>query len=275
MPTGDGLRGVWDPELDSLPTQGGSPAKKAASRELELDGYRASNERGFAAGARLREASESFGFSIAAGAAGPLLCLVLDPLVFKGGDEHGPIFGQVWVFGYSFIAVEILVLLLWLVVRERLGAFSAVVAGTLLVGTVFAGGLGLALLPLSVAGLMALIGALGFTPFLTASVYFYNGLLALRSARSRVRPGFMAPLFALGVVLAIALPYSIQSGVQRGWRAAIRRLADGDVAAVKRAQFFGRFVYDGGEDDPLELAIRDEHDPIKKQRLIEYRGVIE
>jgi Na+-transporting NADH:ubiquinone oxidoreductase subunit NqrB len=195
--------------------------------------------------------------------------LAADPVVFKGGDEHGPMLGQFWVPAYTFIALESLVLTLRLFAREHLGAFSGIVAGTLFAGSLVALALGGILLPLSLVGLLALIGALGFTPFLTSSVFFCNAFLALEAARLSLRRGFVAVSVALGFLLAFAVPCSIQSTVHSAWRQAVLDLADGDASAMKRVEFFYRFVDDGGEHSPMEHAIEDEHDPIRKERLVE------
>jgi hypothetical protein len=261
--------GVYDRELDCSAIQERSSATKSTSKGFEFGGQASPTREERPALTPFRKASESIEFSLAAGIAAPLMCLVFDPLVFKGGDEHGPIFGHYWVFAYSLIALEILALTFWLRRRERLGVLSGVVAGTLLAGSVFAFGLGLALLPFSLLALLAVIGALGFTPFLTSFVFCSSGILALRSARSCLRTPCLAISVAVGVVLAYALPYSLQSGAERGWRNAVEVLADGDASAIRRVQLFYRFRPHDGNHFPIEAAIEKERDPVRKQRLVE------
>ena len=68
------------------------------------------------------------------------------------------------------IGVGIATLVLCLSLGSRLGSWGCGIAsGVLLACSLFAGGLGLVLLPFSLIGLFALIGVLGFVPFLTAT----------------------------------------------------------------------------------------------------------
>jgi hypothetical protein len=182
---------------------------------------------------RILAAPDSTGFTIAVGIAGPLLCLAFDPVVFKGPDA---VFGSVRVLCYSFIAIEILVLSVWLLAKERLRLVSGVVGGTLLAGSLLAAGLGAVLLPFSVMGLMIVIGVFGFTPFLTAWVFGWRGVAAFRCAARNLPKWSLAPSLVLGVALALALPYSIDSGVRRAWQRAVRDLANGDESAIKRVR---------------------------------------
>ncbi len=135
---------------------------------------------------RLWSVRQTHWFWVSAGIVGPIVCLVMEPLVFQGGDEHGPMLGRFWVFCYSFMSLEMLTLASWLLVRERFGALTAIVAGMLFMGTAFASGFGLLILPFTLLGLLLLISVLGFMPWLTAYAYLYQGNMALKSARSRL-----------------------------------------------------------------------------------------
>jgi hypothetical protein len=265
----DRPQGVWDPELDYCAHYDTAPPVSGAAWEFG-DG-KPSGSKGEASKLlnRIGALLSSPRFHVVAGIAGPFVCLGLDPFIFQGGDEHGPAFGSYWLIAYCFIGLEILVLSLWLRAPERLGPVCGAVAGALLAGSVVACGLGLVLLPFSLLGALAVIGLLGFTPFFTSIVFFYNGILALRVARASSPRWFLAPSVVLGAAVVLALPCLIWSGVHSGWRAAIRDLADGDESAMKRVRFFYPLLDREGDHYPVETAIENEHVPVRKQRLID------
>jgi hypothetical protein len=201
------------------------------------------------------------------GIVAPVLCLIADPVVFKGGDEHGGILARHWIFGYGFIALEVATLAAWLASRGRLGPLCGIAAGTLLTRAFFAAAMGLFLLPLSIVGLLLIIGLLGFTPWLTAYAYLHQGKLALDRARARAGWTRVAAGLCLGSLLAFGLPAWTQVRVQRAWREAVAAVADGDESARSRVAFWHCYMDNYPDYDPLSQAIDQEPDPVRKQRL--------
>ncbi len=124
-------------------------------------------------------------FSILAGIIGPIVCFALQPLLLRGDDLVPPLrfINVFWLFGYGVIGLEMLVLALSLAVGTRLGAWNGLISGVLFAGALVAGGLGVVLLPFSLIGLLLIIGALGFAPFLTAAAYSAKAVEAYRQAR--------------------------------------------------------------------------------------------
>ena len=112
----------------------------------------------------------------------PILFLVLDPVVFKTpGSFFGPGYlEQYQLLAYLVSSVEIGLFLTWRTFRLRLRPFSMAFAGAFIAGAVFSLMIGIAILPLSVLGLMFLIGVFGFTPFATAFVFLRNGVRVAR-----------------------------------------------------------------------------------------------
>jgi hypothetical protein len=103
-------------------------------------------------------------------------------------------------------------LALWLWRGTRLGAWCGVVSGVLSACALFAGGLGLVLLPFSVIGLFVLIGALGFAPFLTATTFARNAIRASAHARAVLgEPGAWGSM-VLGAAIVVGVPGAIQAG---------------------------------------------------------------
>jgi hypothetical protein len=121
-------------------------------------------------------------FGYVAGVVAPILCLIFDPVVFTepgmSGSRHGYRTGC-----YTFMAVEMATMTAWLWAREALRPWASMVAGAFWAGAIYAWGLGLLILPLSVIGLIIGIGVFGFTPFFTGIAFFVQARLATEDAR--------------------------------------------------------------------------------------------
>src|SRR5918911_1676949 len=102
-------------------------------------------------------------FDVVVGIMLPILCLVFDPIVFRGGFGHeGGILKQYQLFAYTVIALEVLTLALWLALGARAGTWLSAIAGILLAGALFSFIIAVVILPFSIFGLIfAFIGALG------------------------------------------------------------------------------------------------------------------
>lgn len=140
-----------------------------------------------------------------AGVALPLVCLLADPGVFRGW-AYRPV-------AYCFIGTEILTLAAWLLLRTRLQGSALFFAGPLAAGAGFAFALGIALLPLSLFGLLLLIGVLGFTPFFTAFAFLRNGLLAFQRGRAGRRKAAVLAVVAAGALFAATPSLAVLYGV--------------------------------------------------------------
>jgi hypothetical protein len=110
----------------------------------------------------------------------PLACLAGDRMLF-GRMNHlfvGSIFGPARIFCYGFILTEVVLLGLWILLRRRLRRSAGYFTGPLLAGWLFCGVAGLALLPLSVVGVIVVVGVLGFSPWFTGFAFFRNWRMA-------------------------------------------------------------------------------------------------
>jgi hypothetical protein len=107
----------------------------------------------------------------------PVLCLIYDPVVFHGPN---PVVSHYRWLAYGFIGAEIVVLACWHLMRRSIGRSAVFFVGPLLAGGIFSLALGLVLLPLTLIGMLFVIGFLGLTPFLVSLVFFRNGVRALR-----------------------------------------------------------------------------------------------
>ena len=177
----------------------------------------------------------------------PILFLVLDPVVFK---TPGSLFGPGYLEEYQLVAylvssLEIGLFLTWRTFRLRLRPFSTAFAGAFIAGAVFSVVIGIAILPLSVLGLMVLIGIFGFTPFFTAFVFLRNGV---RAARINVNDAALRSRLSTAVLsgaLVIGMPVIAQAKVESDVSATVETIISGSApeaaAAAQRLKTF-RFV---------------------------------
>jgi hypothetical protein len=176
----------------------------------------------------------------------PILFLVIDPLVFKSPKFLGPGYLEEYqLLAYLFCSLEIGLFLTWRTFRLPLRRFSMVFAGAFLTGAIFSTVIGIVILPLSLLGLMVVIGLLGFTPFVTAFVFLRNSVRAARINVNGADSHSRAAAFAVGAVLAIGMPLTAQIKVETDVSAAVDTLISGNApeaeAAAQRLKTF-RFV---------------------------------
>lgn len=136
----------------------------------------------------------------------PILCFVFDPIVLKGSTLGPPILGEYQRLVYLVSSVEMGLFLAWRTFTPHLRTFSAPLAGAFFAAGIFSAVIGLAILPVSLIGLMFVIGVFGFIPFLTAFVYFRHGVRAMKGQvmNSVHESRFLSAV--LGGLLVIGLP---------------------------------------------------------------------
>ena len=156
-------------------------------------------------------------FDFAFGVFLPVVCFMFDPIVFKTGAFLGgaPLAAKYQGFAYMVSAIQMVALLAWVMLRRHLLSFSGPISGVLIVGGLFSLVIGVLILPYSLLGLIFLIGAAGFTPFVTSFVYLRSGIRGLRSheMNSANKSRFQVAL-ASGVI-ALALPVFVSMQVSR------------------------------------------------------------
>jgi hypothetical protein len=155
---------------------------------------------------------DQMAFDIAFGIIFPILSLAFDPIVFRGDFAF---LARHRIFAYVAIALGIATLTVWFLLKSRLSRWSGFFAGVFFSGEVLALLLGLALLPLSLPGLLVLIGIFGFAPFMTSFVFYRNSTRARRLARESVSRPWRAGSFLLGILLVITIPIATQAFTDR------------------------------------------------------------
>jgi hypothetical protein len=208
-------------------------------------------------------------FDITIGIVLPILCLVFDPLVFRNGLYGAPLAGQIQLFAYAFIAIQIIALAVWLGVGSRAGEWCGVLAGIMLAGALFSVGIGIFLLPLSLFGLIVLVGALGFTPFVTAVIYLRNARRALKAAKAQMVSGGLVLTLLLGATLALGAPAFAHWRVNKLIERSVAEVLGGDDAKAEAAARRLRQVswFDSAELDQVVWAYGRTTDPREKERL--------
>src|ERR1700686_4430396 len=109
------------------------------------------------------------GFDVLLGIVTPLLCLFFDP-VFSGDLLGSSLLNSFRMFAYIEVGTGIAALGIYLLTRRA----SALLAGILSSGAIFAFGLGIFIFPLTFWGLFFLFGIFGLTPFFTGFVFLRN-----------------------------------------------------------------------------------------------------
>lgn len=212
---------------------------------------------------------EQLKFDITFGFVLPVACFAFDPFVFRGFAGGGGILERFQSFTYALTALEMLALCVWLVARGRLGEWATAAGGVLLAGALFCYAVGLVLLPFSIVGLIFIVGALGFTPFLTGFVYLRNGARAVRLARNTLsfRANFVGAL-VVGAALAFGVPALVGAGVSRFVNASVEGLlAGGSLSEAEYGALRLASWLTDEEFDRLAWAYNAETDPARKARL--------
>jgi hypothetical protein len=212
---------------------------------------------------------EQIKFDSAAGIVLPVVCLLFDPLVFRGGISGQPLAGHIQLFAYCFIAVEIIALAVWLSIGSRAREWCGVLGGIMLTGAIVSLVIGICLSPFSIVGLLILIGALGFTPFLTAFIYLRNARRALRAARPQMPHAGLYVTLLFGVTLAVATPAFAHWRINELVERSLMEVLSGDDAQANDAARRLRPVrwLASDEIDQVVWAYSRATDPQRKERL--------
>ena len=208
-------------------------------------------------------------FDIIFGVIGPILCFVLDPLVFRNGFAGPPLFPDYQTFVYLFSGLQVTLLCLWLLTGPGLYVWNQMIGGMLLAGGIFCLIVGVILSPFSLLGLMFGIGIFGFTPFLTALVYLRNSRRALRAGHNDAVGFAHAIVPVSAILLASGVPLLLSIQINSAVTRAINEIVEGDsqhaIFAAHRLVPL-RFFADA-KLDQIVNAYRSESDEKRKELL--------
>ena len=145
-------------------------------------------------------------FDIVFGIAVPVLCIASD--LFGGLGlfrPNGFLNGLLWelsIYCYSEFIIGLAAMGYYLMFHKP----SAILAGILLGGGIFSLLLGIVLLPLSIFGLIVVIGILGFTPFISSFVFFRNARRCWTQVREHPSRKYFATIMILTTVVVLVVP---------------------------------------------------------------------
>lgn len=144
------------------------------------------------------------------GVLGPIICVIVDPTVFHpSGGEPGEL-GAIQAFAFGMIGYEILLMSVWLLIPIRRAFWQSFVASSFAIGAIFACGIGVRLLPLSLLGVLFGLGILGFIPFVTAFVYLRQSIRAFQNIFQKWRRPLCLGALILGIICSVGFPSGIQ-----------------------------------------------------------------
>lgn len=203
-------------------------------------------------------------FDVTFGIVMPLLCLVFDPVVFRSRFLFSPAPHPFAGAAYVFIGFQMAVLAAWLLLQPRLRRAAAFFAGPLLAGATFSLLLAVLISPLSVIGVLFFgLGLLGFTPFLTAFVFWRNAVRALGQSSTTFKPAVRVCLIAAGMLMTAAPPFAATQAASRAIERVVARPSS--AGAVNHARRLGWVL--PLDPDPLALSYGRENDVRRKALL--------
>jgi len=190
------------------------------------------------------------GFDVGFGVFLPVICLVLDPFVFRNwGPRDTALLGRFARPAYFLMGPAMLLLLV--AVRERTrGRPAAMLSGALWTCAFFASGVGCILLPFAAIATATVIGWLGYTPLFTMVVFARNATRLQRTqAGSQRRPGSVR---------------EVAVGPRSSWE--VRQASFADDAVSKKSTARRRTAADGTHQRRQPLSQRYSQ-PIEARRV--------
>jgi hypothetical protein len=160
----------------------------------------------------------------------PVICCLFDPIVFKGAFSHnGALLGSFKPFVYLLSFVSIVLMMLFLLFGSKLKWFNAVLAGFFTIVSTISLTIGVVLFPLSLMGLLFIIGVLGFTPLFAAFAYARNSFIAFNFAKIPLNKTLLWNLVLVSAIFSFAVPYVFNSNVNE----ILNNIKDGDSTTIR------------------------------------------
>jgi hypothetical protein len=199
----------------------------------------------------------------------PVVCFAFDPVVFKGNAMGTAYLADYKPFAYILSFVSVMAMAAWLIWGAKLKWLGAFLAGLFFVGGTISLGIGVILFPISLLGLLILIGVLGFTPLFSSLVYLRNSLRAYESARPFLEKRVLANSFFLSLILSTVIPSISNVQIKK----AVDEMKGGDVRTIRaKAQSLKYFAFLANLDG---LALRYQRAEPAKRETEEMKAIAE
>lgn len=180
-------------------------------------------------------------FDVIFGVLLPVICCYFDPMIFQlrvWGMGSGSFLGAYKPFAYVLSYVSIMGLLAFLLFGKKLAGANAFLSGLFFLGSIVSLIVGVLILPLSLIGLIILIGALGFTPLFSAFVFGRNAIRAYKAAAFSMNIKVLRNSVVLSAILSFCLPYIFNVQVTKG----LQQMVKGDAQTVREIGSRYRYI---------------------------------
>ncbi len=165
----------------------------------------------------------------------PVICFTFDPLIFK---SNGAFLGAIKPFAYLLSFISIMGMMAWLIWGEKLKWLNAVFSGLFVIGGLISLVIGVFLFPLSLIGLVVLIGILGFTPLFTSVIYLRNAVRAYHFAKPFFEKRVLIWAVILSGMFSFVIPFTINFEINK----LITEMRNGDMKTIQRNTKILKFV---------------------------------
>jgi hypothetical protein len=200
-------------------------------------------------------------FDLIFGILAPVICVLLDPAIFR------PFAGGAWflrhlrLLAYLEMAISIAALTYYQLTNRA----SSFLAGALCGSAAFAFALGAVMFPMTLIGMLFLIGVLGLTPFFTSFVYLRNAIRCWRvcEARSSRPVGMMPAIF--GFILILSAPAIAQKAVFHYGDRALMAVQSGPIEDFNRAVRTLKWLH--YDTDEIAFTYQKTNDAARRDRL--------
>jgi hypothetical protein len=214
-------------------------------------------------------------FDVTFGLVLPIVCFVVDPIVFKSPAFFGPPL----LDGYQFLAhvvstAEMGFFLVWRTFPARMKTVSPLFAGVFWAGAFSSALIGIAILPVTLYASVFLIGLPGFMPFISAFVYLRNGVRAMRAHVNHSSCLRLAA--AVSSVFVVGSLIFANVYVNKAISASVDTIVSGNVIETRAAANRLKMVpfIPRKQLNRIALAYTNESNPVKQQALQEaYREI--
>ena len=211
-------------------------------------------------------------FDVIFGILMPLFCYYFDPGIIRGSLRtlRGPLqpFSGLSFLIYGFSGLAILSLIFWIALSsQRKPLVRAGLGGVLLAGATVSFSIGVIILPLTVLGLLFVIGVLGFVPFVTGFVYLRNGVRAIGVDNLDVNRAPRVVIAACCALIALGLPAGAQWKITSSINQSLAQIVDLNIesidAPVARIKRFHHFI----DSDCIVRQFERETNSLRQDRL--------
>lgn len=203
-------------------------------------------------------------FDVVFGILMPVFCFCFDPGIIRGTEST---FSESRVFIYGFSGIAIFTMSIWLGCGQRMRSLTAVFGGVLLAGALISFAIGVIIFPLTLIGILFVIGLLGLVPFVTGFVYLRNALRAIRQTGSAASRSLRVATVVFSAVMAIALPGAAQLTVTKMVNQSIAEILDQNSGSVDVPIARIKKLHLVVDTDPIVREYENESSTLRRERL--------